>query len=92
MVHGKRTIVERNRAPMIRYRSQKQLNLAEFDWPFQVVLDENNRWVKLSACIPWDEMAEGYYRGISKNKGRPGKDARLVIGAVIVKHKLCLSD
>jgi len=37
-------------------------------------------------------MAEGYYCGMSKNKGRPGKDARLVIGAVIIKHKLCLSD
>ena len=34
----------------------------------------------------------GYYQGMSKNKGRPGKDARLVIGAVIIKHKLCLSD
>ena len=45
---------------MIRYRSQKQLTLAEFDWPFQVALDEDNRWVKLSECIPWDEMAEGY--------------------------------
>ena len=77
---------------MIRYRSQKQLSLAEFDWPFQVALDEDNRWVKLSECIPWDEMAEGYYRGMSKEKGRPGKDARLVIGAVIIKHKLCLSD
>ena len=77
---------------MIRYRSQKQLTLAEFDWPFQVALDEDNRWVKLSECIPWDEMAEGYYRGMSEYKGRPGKDARLVIGAVIIKHKLCLSD
>jgi hypothetical protein len=26
------------------------------------------------------------------NKGRPAKNARLVIGAVILKHKLCLSD
>jgi hypothetical protein len=77
---------------MIRYQSEKQLTLAEFDWPFQVALDEDNRWVKLSECIPWDEMAEGYYQGMSKNKGRPGKDARLVIGAVIIKHKLCLSD
>jgi len=25
-------------------------------------------------------------------QGRPTKDARLVIGAVIIKHKLCLSD
>jgi IS5 family transposase len=77
---------------MIRYRSQKQLPLSEFDWPFQVALDENNRWVKLSQCIPWDELAEGYYQSLSVRQGRPAKDARLVIGAVIIKHKLCLSD
>ncbi len=29
---------------------------------------------------------------MSGDQGRPGKDARLVIGAVIVKHKLTLSD
>ena len=77
---------------MIRYRSHKQLPLSEFDWPFQVALDENNRWVKLSQCIPWDELAEGYYQSLSKREGRPAKDARLVVGAVIIKHKNCLSD
>ena len=77
---------------MIRYRSHQQLSLAEFDWPFQTKLDENNRWVKLSECIPWDELAAGYYQGLSDTQGRPTKDARLVIGAVIIKHKLCLSD
>ena len=77
---------------MIRYRSHKQLCLAEFDWPFQTALDENNRWVKLSQCIPWDDLAQGYYEGLSVREGRPAKDARLVIGAVIIKHKLCLSD
>lgn len=77
---------------MIRYQSQQQIPLAEFDWPFQVALDENNRWVKMSDCIPWDELAEGYYQGFSSSHGRPLKDARLAIGAVIIKHKLCLSD
>jgi hypothetical protein len=77
---------------MIRYHSQKQQSLAEFDWPFQTALDENNRWVKLSECVPWDELAEGYYQGLADTQGRPTKDARLVIGAVIIKHKLCLSD
>ena len=48
---------------MIRYRSQKQLSLAKFQCPFQVALAENNRWVKLSQCIPSDELAEGYYQG-----------------------------
>jgi transposase, IS5 family len=77
---------------MIRYRSHKQLSLAEFDWPFQTALDETNRWVKMSQCIPWDELSQGYYQGLSARQGRPAKDARLVIGAVIIKHKLCLSD
>jgi hypothetical protein len=77
---------------MIRYQSQKQLSLEEFDWPFQTALDKDNRWVKLSDCIPWDELSEGYYAGLSETQGRPTKDARLVIGAVIIKHKLCLSD
>ena len=92
MLHGKYTNLTKNRAPMIRYHSQKQLPLAEFDWPFQTALDENNRWVKLSQCMPWDALAEGYYQGLSLKQGRPTKDARLVIGAVIIKHKLCLSD
>ena len=77
---------------MIRYNSPKQLSLEEFDWPFQTALDKDNRWVKLSECMPWDDLAEGYYQGLSDSQGRPTKDARLVIGAVIIKHKLCLSD
>lgn len=77
---------------MIRSHSQKQLSLAEFDWPFQTKMDENNRWVVMARCIPWDQLADGYHQSLSANKGRPAKDARLVIGAVIIKHKLCLSD
>jgi len=77
---------------MIRTTSSKQLTIAEFDWPFDTVLDKHNRWVKLAECIPWDELAESYYRGVATDRGRPLKDARLVIGAVIIKHKLCLSD
>lgn len=55
-------------------------------------LDGNNRWVRLASGIPWDGLAEGYYRKLSAGQGRPAKDARLVIGAVVIKHKLCLSD
>jgi len=77
---------------MITYKSQKQLTLEGFETPFDVKLDADNRWVKLSQCIPWDELASGYYKNLSSTHGRPAKDARLVIGAVIIKHKLCLSD
>jgi hypothetical protein len=91
-VHEKQAKHTKTGTPMIRYCSSKQLTLPEFDWPFQTDLDENNRWVKISQCIPWDELAECYYQGFSAETGRPAKDARLVIGAVIIKHKLCLSD
>ena len=37
-------------------------------------------------------LADGFYQGFSVSLGRPAKDARLVMGAVIINHKLCLSD
>ena len=33
-----------------------------------------------------------YYSIMESWKGRPGKDVRLVVGALIIKHKLTLSD
>jgi hypothetical protein len=78
---------------MIRYRSQKQLTLAGFSSPFRTTLDPENRWVKLADLIPWDDLARAYHKSLlSPTQGRPAKDARMVIGAVIIKHKLCLSD
>jgi hypothetical protein len=61
-MHDKQAIILKNRAAMIRTTSSKQLTIAEFDWPFDTALDKHNRWVKLSACIPWDELAESYYQ------------------------------
>lgn len=76
---------------MIQYTPSNQLSFNQFETPFDVALDENNRWVKFSQCIPWDALANIYSNGFS-HTGRPGKDPRLVIGAMIIKHKLCLSD
>ena len=77
---------------MIRIHSQKQMTLEGFETPFEREMDKNNRWVKLSDCMPWDALADAYYQSFSIQMGRPAKDARLVIGAVIIKHKLKLSD
>ena len=77
---------------MIRYQNQKQRCFEGFDPPPDMILDPRNRWVKLSDCIPWDELADSYYKTLSPTLGRPSKDARIVIGAVIVKYKLSISD
>lgn len=77
---------------MIRYTSNNQLKLELFESPFERGLDPKNRWVKLARLLPWDELASIYYRQMSAGQGAPGKDARIVIGAVILKHKMKLSD
>ena len=77
---------------MIRYTSDRQLTLEGFTLPFSGKLSPKNRWIKWHKVIPWDELATRYYRTLDTNQGRPAKDARLVIGALIIKHKLRLSD
>ena len=77
---------------MIRYTSERQLPLTGFTLPFGGKLNPKNRWVKLSHRIPWDELATGYHKKMNADRGRPAKNGRLVIGAVIIKHKLNLSD
>lgn len=77
---------------MIRYKPTSQLPLGEFFLPFGGKLVQNNRWVVLSQILPWDYLATIYYQKMNPTQGAPGKDARLVIGALIIKHKLKLSD
>jgi transposase, IS5 family len=77
---------------MIRYNSNSQLTIEEFKTPFQVKLDKRNRWVMLGDSLPWDSMASIYYRSMSSDMGAPAIDARIIIGAMIIKHKLKLDD
>lgn len=77
---------------MIRYTSQNQLTLEGFSHPFDENLDPDNRWVKLAKVIPWDDLASIYSKNLRTDKGRLSVDIRMVLGAMIVKHKLNLSD
>jgi IS5 family transposase len=77
---------------MIRYNSTHQMSIEEFKTPFQIKMDKGNRWIKLGNSLPWDAMANIYYRSMSADMGAPAIDARIVIGAMIIKHKLKLDD
>lgn len=55
-------------------------------------LNPKNRWVNLAKMIPWAPLCSIYESKMNKRKGAPSKDARLVIGALLIKHKLKLSD
>ena len=53
--------------------------------PFNAKLDENNRRTVLSKIVPWEEFARLYYKNFKSNWGAHTKDARLVLGVIIIK-------
>jgi len=77
---------------MIKYTPSNQLTLEGFSHPFDQELSPDNRWVKLAALIPWDDLAAVYSKGLRSDRGRESIDVRMVIGAIIVKHRLGLDD
>ncbi len=77
---------------MIRYNGSRQISISEFKMPFEAKLDENNRWVVLSKIVPWEEFARLYYKNFKSNRGAPTKDARLVLGVIIIKHIMKTDD
>jgi hypothetical protein len=91
-VQGNAYITIKKFALMLKYNSTKQLEIFEFEHPFQTDLDPGNRWVKLSKLLPWDELVDIYSQSLSRNKGKYGIDGRLAVGCLIIKHKLGLSD
>ncbi|MEL6987905.1 MAG: IS5 family transposase [Bacteroidota bacterium] len=77
---------------MIRDHSNKQLRLDLFETSLGRQLSPKNRWVELSQSLPWDDLCKVYQRSLSQDQGAPSKPARQVIGSLIIKHKLKLSD
>lgn len=77
---------------MINYTPANQLSLEGFTTPFENELSPKNRWVKLAELVPWDDLANIYIKQLRSDSGRKSIDVRMVIGALIVKHKLNLDD
>ena len=77
---------------MIEYFSERQLSIKEFKTPFQTELSSDNRWVELASIVPWDVFANLYISLMNTKHGRPGISPRVVLGALIIKHKENLSD
>ena len=76
---------------MYKYKSG-QMSLMDFGQPMGMQLNENNRWVKKAALIPWEEI-EKRYAGLFKSKtGKPAKPLRLALGACIIQAEYGYSD
>lgn len=75
---------------MIHPKSHSQYVL--FPNPFDEHLDSANRWVKFSKILPWDNLSIYYYKHMDSDMGAGALEARIILGAVIIKHHENLSD
>ena len=60
--------------------------------PYSGEIDKNNRWIKLSRLVPWQEMDEIYRRHFSKGKQTVIKSSRLILGLILGQMILELGD
>ena len=76
---------------MVQYDSQFQLKINSFGDLYAMKLNKNNRWVQLGNFLPWDELVKIFSKYFS-DRGRNSINPRIVIGALIIKHKMRFSD
>ena len=56
-------------------------------------LDPNNRWLKLSRQIPWDQIEELYGKQFDRSRGgHPPLPARVAFGSLLIQQRLSLTD
>lgn len=76
------------------YRKQvQQPEFEDFYLPFGGNLRSDNRWVRLTKLVPWEEIEDQYAKNFTDSgMGAPAKAARMALGALIVQKKLGLTD
>ncbi len=77
---------------MIQYTPENQISIFDFQTPFIKSLSPDNRWVKMANDVPWDIFAKHYISLMDVDRGRPGINPRIILGALIIKYKENLSD
>lgn len=66
--------------------------MANLPYFLDTTLKADNRWVKLSALIPWSDVEEVYAVNFTSQKGPKAISARAAFGALIIQVKLSLTD
>lgn len=76
---------------MYKYKS-RQISITDFGQPMGMRLNEDNRWVKKAAMIPWGEIEKRYAGLFKSHKWHPAKPLRLALGACMIQAEYGYSD
>lgn len=72
--------------------NEDQLSIDDFFIPFGGKLLRSNRWVKLAAVMPWNEIEKIYLKSFDSDHGRPAISSRIAFGAIFIKEYDNLTD
>ncbi len=78
---------------MYEHNAKKMILPHEFFLPFAGKLNPNNRWCKLAALIPWEQVETHYKKSLGRlNEGQKAFSVRFALGTLIIQNKKGLSD
>ena len=77
---------------MYKFERYRQIGLADFNQPFGLKMNPENRWVKKAETIPWDAIEERYAKLFPSKTGMPAKPLRTALGSLLIQKQLGFSD
>ena len=77
---------------MYKFNREQQISLTDFNQPLGMKLNENNRWVKKAAMIPWEAIEEKNAKLFPSNKGMPAKPLRMALGSLLIQKEYDYAD
>lgn len=77
---------------MYKKDRNRQYCITDFDQPMGMKLDTENRWMKKSETIPWNDVEDRYAELFPSNTGMPAKPLRMTLGSLLIQKKLGFSD
>lgn len=77
---------------MYEAKERNQIGIEGFFLPFGGQLQKDNRWIRLSGRMPWEQIEEIYLKSLDPEHGRRAYSARLAFGACFIKESENLTD
>lgn len=77
---------------MYKFDTNHQFRLTDFNMPAGLKLNPENRWVKKSKVIPWEEIEKKYAELFPSKTGMPAKPLRTAPGSLLIQKQLGFSD
>lgn len=69
-----------------------QLDIYTVYCPLEQLIDMDNRWVRWAQSFPWSELELSWSSRLFARRGAPAKPLRLILGSLLIKEKLHLTE